>query len=252
MPEYSFLNLEQIAEAQRDKEITANAILEALAKGTGALDVSVASGNVTLTETQSHYGVIRLTGAPGASRVVTVDADISRAILFINATTGGQVIEVEQTSGTNFPVPAGGAVLLLSTTQALTLPPRGVVTVPFLGASTGWLDMPAALTQLGGVAIRVPMDLSGFSQARIIAEVETAGAAGADLRGYYATTSGGSYAALDGGTGPEIAIGTTGFKESSWATIAAAARGEVYLQVYGIDGDGAVDPVFNSVALQFR
>jgi hypothetical protein len=119
MAEYSFLNLEQIAESQSGKEITANAILEALAKGTGITSVSVASGNVTLTETQSHYGVILLTGAPGAARVVTVDSDISRWILFRNDTTGGQTIEVKQAGGTNFPVPAGHMVLLLSTTAAI-------------------------------------------------------------------------------------------------------------------------------------
>ena len=252
MPEYSFLNLEMIAESQAQKEVTANAILEALAKGAGAFDVSVAAGNVTLTEAESHYGVIRLTGAPGAARVVTVDADISRGILFVNATTGGQVIEVEQFGGTNFPVPPGGSVLLLSTTQGITFYPRSVVTLIFLSTGTTFTNMPAALTPVFSVRRRIKYDLTAFTQARIITDQSGVGFAGATLRGYFSTTSGGVFAALDGATGPEVDAQTATVKESSWVNLTATAKQEVYLEVYGINGDGIADPGWQLIALQFR
>ena len=252
MPEYSHLNLEMIAEAQSQKEVTANAILEALAKGAGSIDVSVAAGNVTLTEAQSLSGVIRLTGAPGASRVVTVDADISRAILFVNATTGGFTIEVEQSGGTNFPVPAGSAVLLLSTTQAFTFT-RPVSEDVFMSIGGTWTNMPAALTEwLGLSSSRHKMDLVGFGEARLVLTVTTIGAATpAKIRAQYSLDAA-AWDYLDATSGPTVDINTVGLKVSAWVPITNAARADVFLRLAGIDGDATADPVLANVRLQFR
>jgi hypothetical protein len=278
MAEYSHINLETIAESQSGKEITANSAIEALAKGVGVISVSVAAGNVQLTEAQSLAGIILLTGAPGAARVVTVDSDISRWILFRNDTTGGQVVEVEQAGGTNFPVPAGGCVLLLSTTQAITFhsdtAPLALTKTATAGTSgqlarvdhrhpRDWVELlfndahqgdafPAGETALfGQPGRRARYDLTQFSEARLISYVVTAGPAGCQIRGKY-STDGTTFAYLDGSSGPAITIDSTGEKDSGWVTLTAGAKAEVRLLPFSILGDGATTPILARIALLFR
>lgn len=115
-----------------------------------------------------------------------------------------------------------------------------------------WTAQPAALTELLGVTTaRRKFDLRRYTQARVVAYVDTAGAAGAKLRAQYSTDES-AWAYLDGATGPSVAVDATGVEVSAWVDLEAAARADVFLRLVGIDGDGAADPVFGTLALQFR
>lgn len=127
--------------------------------------------------------------------------------------------------------------------------------VPLLapGGSVSWVAMPAALAEFGGLAIhRAAADLAGATQARLAANVATAGAATpARLRVQYSTDLA-AWAYLDGSAGPSVDIDSTGLKVSSWVSLAAAAAADVYLRLVGIDGDGVTSPAFGAVMLQVR
>ena len=127
--------------------------------------------------------------------------------------------------------------------------------IPLLlpGAAAAWAAMPAALTEFGGLDIhRAAADLTGATQARLVVNVSTAGAATpAKLRVEYSTDLA-AWVYLDGISGPSADISTTGLKVSAWAALAAAAVADVYLRLVGIDGDGAASPAFGSVMLQVR
>jgi len=127
--------------------------------------------------------------------------------------------------------------------------------VPILmpAASAAWTAMPAALTELLGLTIlRARADLTGASEARLVANVGTAGAATpAKLRVQYSTDLA-AWTYLDGAAGPGVDIDSTGLRVSAWTAIEAAAAADVYLRVVGIDGDGAASPAFGSVYVQVR
>jgi hypothetical protein len=82
--------------------------------------------------------------------------------------------------------------------------------------------------------------------------VQTAGVAGADVR-FQGSVNGGGFANLDGANGPEIAIGSTGEKDTGWITLAPAYRTDgVSIRMMEKDGDGAADPILRQVILMFR
>jgi parallel beta-helix repeat protein len=127
------------------------------------------------------------------------------------------------------------------------------VTIMSTATAATWTDMPAALTEFLGVTRhRVSYDLRRALQVRLMVNVATAGAADAKLRAQYSKDGGATWSYLDGATGPEVAIGTTGLKVSSWAYLPTGAMAEVLLRVVGLDGDGVADPAFNNLILQFR
>jgi hypothetical protein len=266
--------------AQAQKDVTANAALTDLDQFTGWLQVSVASGDVALSADQSQNGFIDLTGAPGATRTVTQYSTVLKRTWFRNSTTGGQTINVKMFGGTSYAVPAGGLVLLLATGAAVrfhsdTAPlagattaaagtsaelsrvdhrhPRDVVEICFNAATVAWTDQPSALTELFGLNDRrTRYDLTQFTQARLVANVEVVGNAGATLRAEFATTDGGTYAALDNSTGPNVAIDATGTVGSGYVNLTAAAKADVFLRIVGVGGDGVLDPQLGRIAVQFR
>lgn len=127
--------------------------------------------------------------------------------------------------------------------------------VPILmpAAAAAWAAMPAALTELLGLTIlRAAADLTGASQARLVVNVGTAGAATpAKLRVQYSTDLA-VWAYLDGISGPSVGIDSTGLKVSAWMSLDLSAAADVYLRVVGIDGDGIASPAFGSVYVQVR
>lgn len=118
--------------------------------------------------------------------------------------------------------------------------------------------MPAALTELRGVVgdpYRRATDLTGMSEARIQVGISVVGFAGAKFRGQYSTDSGASWNYFDSDgadSGPSVPIDSLGLAVSAWVDIDAAAIGEVWTRIVGIDGDGAVDPQFALLELQYR
>lgn len=134
------------------------------------------------------------------------------------------------------------------------------ISVTMLAAATAtgqWTNMPAAEDfLLGGAKPVVRVDLSDYRECRLVAVMSTnAAASGAKLYAKYAATFSatvGDYSDL-GTSSVEVAIDTSDAAiESEWTPLAAAARADVYITVTGDGGDGATDPRFGNVAIQFR
>ncbi len=99
------LGLDQMTEAQDDKEITSNAADDQLDLAlTDIESIAMADGNVTLTTTPDGGQALanmyfRFTGANTAVRTVFVPDSGIKLYIIENATTGGFGIDVERTSG---------------------------------------------------------------------------------------------------------------------------------------------------------
>lgn len=118
-----------------------------------------------------------------------------------------------------------------------------------------WTNMPAALTELFGATwSRRVADLTDLTEFRLSATQSVAGAAGALLRAEYSTDGGTNWNNLESaGTAADLAVGTgTGLKVGAWGLIAAPALGDVQLRIRGLNGDGAADPAFRYIGLEFR
>jgi len=130
----------------------------------------------------------------------------------------------------------------------------GIIIVPVLasGDTYMWLDQPVALTELlGKTQYRSQVDLTNAARVRLVVDVVTGGVAGAKLRGQYSTNGGGTWAYLDGATGPSAAIDVAGTIASAWVDLVAAAKADVLLRVAGIDGNATGDPVIGLVYFEF-
>jgi hypothetical protein len=133
-------------------------------------------------------------------------------------------------------------------------PPLTVVALgPFL--SNPWTNMPAAASAqclvLGTVQARYKNDLSGYTEARLVVSIGTAGFAGAKLGVQYSTDTGATWLYLDntpdgpvGSAAPQVSLTATGLVESAWMSLAAGAMADVWLRLIGSDGNGIVDPIF--------
>jgi hypothetical protein len=121
-------------------------------------------------------------------------------------------------------------------------------------ANAAWTNQPAAVTEIFGTnRHRVYMDMTNATQARIVANIETANAvAGAVLCLQY-STDGSAWTNLDGSTGACIALGTTGTITSSWFNITAGAKGDYRLRLAGSTGGISTgDPAFGAIHAQFK
>lgn len=125
------------------------------------------------------------------------------------------------------------------------------------GSLLTWTDMPLAPTfVLNGNRTPTKVDLSFYTQSRIaITNGNVAGATNARLIARYLTVYNGTAANwLNLGTS-EIAATltvTNNVTVSSWIDIVSAARSDVFLSIIGEGGDGALDPTFGSISIQFR
>ncbi|MFN3653275.1 MAG: hypothetical protein ACK47B_27145 [Armatimonadota bacterium] len=130
--------------------------------------------------------------------------------------------------------------------------------VPILAPENAvtWANMPAAVTELlGATRHRTFCNLESFTQARLVVNLQTAGALGARLKAQYSLDASTWADLASDGDGPALSIGATGTAyalSAPWETLATAARADVYLRVVGVDGDAAADPAFGLIMLQFR
>jgi parallel beta-helix repeat protein len=126
-------------------------------------------------------------------------------------------------------------------------------TITFLAASSvTWSSMPAALTELlGNTRQRVKVDLTNATQMRLLANISTAGAAGSELRVQYSTDQS-SWNYVDAATGPSVAIDSTGLQVSSFITIDAGAKSDVFLRIIGINGNGSTSPILGTIYVQAK
>lgn len=150
-------------------------------------------------------------------------------------------------SGTRF-ASSSGAV-----EQTSVIRTHGIDTVPLSASTVTWTNMPAALTEFNGArSTRVWVDASQYRWARITAQVNVAGAAGSKLRLYYKTSDGAFNTFSTAGTSDiEVAVSAIGLVKSSWIPLAAAARADVIFAIGGITGDGAADPEFGAISVQY-
>ncbi|MGE0757069.1 MAG: hypothetical protein AB7O38_08615 [Pirellulaceae bacterium] len=124
-------------------------------------------------------------------------------------------------------------------------------------ASVTWTNMPAADTNFGGNSSRITrFDLTPFTQCRLVVnKAGTAANAGAKLHLRYYTASSltvGDYLQI-GTSEVSVAVDTTNtILSSSWIDLASGAKADVYLNVVGSGGDGAISPVFGTIKMQFR
>lgn len=96
------------------------------------------------------------------------------------------------------------------------------------------------------------MDLTGKKRARLHGRVSTAGTATSVLLVRYATTfstTAGSYS-LMGSSEIQIGTNTTGHFDSGWINLVAGAKGDVFIGLFTLNGDGAADPVVNQVVFE--
>lgn len=127
------------------------------------------------------------------------------------------------------------------------------VLFPFLSGTITLTNMPLADTELPATNYRLLLNLIGYTEFKVTMRVATAGATNSDLRFQFATTDAGAYSNLDGSNGPEIAINTTGEKDTGWISLAANAQADnIRIRMMGKDGDGALDPIIRQVMLHFR
>jgi hypothetical protein len=205
-------------------------------EGWGTSDTSYASGSaaVRFWYRQNTKGLSLWDTAPSVL-VDNGDADV-----YWRYSTGGK-LQLDFSSGAE-----------LSRIQNFAESGLGVEFVSF-GNTTTLTNSPLADREiLGQTSWRVKVDLSGFTQFRCTMNVQTAGTVNADVR-FQGSVNGGGFVNLDGADGPEIAIGSTGAKDTGWVTLAPAYRTDsVSIRMMEKDGDGAADPIIRQVILMFR
>lgn len=136
--------------------------------------------------------------------------------------------------------------------------PKSVSRVTFsalVSSSATWTNMPLAETLVNGSSRHIrKVDLTGYSQVRIVGNIQTAGVAASIIYPKYKSTYDtvvGNYTNLSSGA-CEFVLTNTGGYESSWVDIATAAKTDVYLCLAGSGGDGATSPATGTLALEFR
>lgn len=121
-----------------------------------------------------------------------------------------------------------------------------------------WTNMPAAADFFQSNASRsiIPMDLSGYTQARIFAYTNTAGSAGSKLVLKYKTGAWsatiGNYSDIGTSEVSTTVSAATTFTVSAWIDLTASAIADVYIAITGSGGNGTADPDFNMVGVQFK
>lgn len=114
-----------------------------------------------------------------------------------------------------------------------------------------WTNMPLALTEMfGDTRLRTAMDLTNFTEFRVVANLTVAGAAGAVI--YPRFDAGAGFLEMGAGALGRLTIDSTGVLTGNWATMDTNGKADVELQMVGSGGDGAADPAFGIIQLQFR
>jgi hypothetical protein len=118
-------------------------------------------------------------------------------------------------------------------------------------AALTWSNQPAAVTEAGS-RFRTAFNLTNANEARMVVNVQAAGAATpAKLCAQYSTNQT-SWNFLDGVSGPCSDINATGVRTSPFVSLDVGARADVFLRLVGRDGNGVADPAFGHTAIEVR
>jgi hypothetical protein len=129
--------------------------------------------------------------------------------------------------------------------------------VTLYAAMLAWTNMPAAETQFRSNTDErdaVQKDLTYASQARFMVPVIVAGATGSKLYLKYSTDNGATHNVLAATAAQgEIPLdGALAFKKTNWFDLAAGAKADVLVMLFGSGGDAALDPNFGIITVEFR
>ena len=130
--------------------------------------------------------------------------------------------------------------------------------IRIMAAQGTWSGMPAALTLFRGQSYNTPgpVDLShGYTAVRLTGEVTTAGTSGAFIALQYSDDDGSSWHYFDSDgadAGPALSLTSTGVIETSWITMDAASKAEVWVRTIGQDGNGGDSPQIANLACEFK
>lgn len=137
---------------------------------------------------------------------------------------------------------------------------RVELAVPIL-AALAWTNMPAALSfWLSSATVAkgvTKVDLTGFTQVRLLVNKQgTAGAAASKLILRYKaapfTQAVANYSDI-GTSEVSVAVNVTNtFLETAWIDLVAGAKADVFLALLGSGGDGALDPAFGQITVEFK
>ena len=144
--------------------------------------------------------------------------------------------------------------------SALSVQPQVPLEIHAAGNATlTWTDMPSAETILGGGTTRIrKVDMTNFTQARLVSRVTVAGVSGSKLivryntSGSVASTVTGNWTTDLGTTEISHVLTSTGMIDSGWINIASGAKGDYHIAIIGSGGDGVVDPAFGGITVWFR
>lgn len=119
-------------------------------------------------------------------------------------------------------------------------------------SSQSWA-VPASATEfLASLSARGLFDLTKFTEVRLCLRMNSAAPASAVLYIEYSTDNT-TFAAIDGGTGTQVNLGSIGNRASNWVTIVSAARiASCYLRLVGSGGDGATSANFANLHIEVR
>ena len=121
-----------------------------------------------------------------------------------------------------------------------------------------WTNKAAALQELLNTPrYQTQIDLTGFSQFRYVFYVATIGTAGSITGFQYSDDGGATWKGLDNNIAGSLSTATfsdntIGLKIGVWTDLATGAQSDIRLRVAGSGGDGALDPAYGTMQIQFR
>lgn len=119
----------------------------------------------------------------------------------------------------------------------------------YAGAAVAMSNIAAGFTEIfGGTNRRMGADLTGWTHTRVATGGGVNGNAGAVMQVRASVDGGSNFTAI---AEVSIASHTTTNVPGSWTAIPAALRRDVILQVGTSGGDGAADPTFGHVTVEF-
>jgi hypothetical protein len=224
----------------------------------GNSDCNIPSEKAVRTYVDAHAGgggTVTSVGVSGGSTGLTTSGGPVTASGTV--TLGGTLAVASGGTGAGT---ASGARSNLGFSSAAVQP---VMYVPIHAAANStltWTAMPSAETMLNASTSRIQkLDLTSYSQVRLVAKVNTGGASGAKLIARYNTagsvssTISGNWTSDLGTSEVSVAFGASaGMFDSGWINIATGAKGDYHVALVGSGGDGSAAPAFGGLQMQFR
>jgi hypothetical protein len=230
-------------------------------------------GYTLSTELAAHEG------AADPHTAYALDSDLSTHAAAADPHTGYQK-ESEKGAANGYPsLGAGGLVPIAqlasgTPTGAKFIRDDGTLQTPAGGASflqvpimlpqvanVAWTNMPAALSFWGSTALVLrtvhKLDLTAYTQVRLwLWKAATAGAAAAKLILRYkaspVTQTVADYSDIGvSEVSRAINVANT-FLDTGWIDLAAGAKADVFVALVASGGDGALDPLFGTIMMEFK